>query len=293
MEFKSSAYLFSVIKQDLSSYDANNLIDEGTFYRDVKHIINQLGYYVYDRTNAVIKVGSNFKAALPNDFTYLDSAFKCSLCGSSSDTWNPQLGYVIRQDTTSQCIKECDQCDFTCSGDKELNKITVRNYVKGIPSTYNFIQPTLLALGNVMKDKDKCTASCPNLFVESPYFISLDNGFIYTNFKEDYIYLNYYAFPLDENGLPMIPNDTEVELAIEYYIKMKLFENLWINGDDPNVEKKVMYYTQKFDEAFKSALYKAKLPTFGTSVQMMRRNRRKYNLYDMTKTNIWVGLPLR
>lgn len=50
--------------------------------------------------------------------------------------------------------------------------------------------------------------------------------YIYTDFKEGTIELSYYAYILDENGWPMIPNNESLIKAIDYYIRARHYEIL-------------------------------------------------------------------
>lgn len=66
-----------------------------------------------------------------------------------------------------------------------------------------------------------------------PY--KIQNGIIQTSFKEGELELSYLAFPTDENGFPMIPNETKVILAAAMYVIERIDYRLWrqnkISGD--------------------------------------------------------------
>lgn len=59
---------------------------------------------------------------------------------------------------------------------------------------------------------------------------SLNNGVIYTSFKEGYLQQSYKGLKLDEDGLPMIPDNVKFELAIENYIKSQYYRIQWELG---------------------------------------------------------------
>lgn len=53
----------------------------------------------------------------------------------------------------------------------------------------------------------------------------LINGqYIQTSFESDYIAIFYKAFPLDDDGFPMVPDMYEFDQALYWYIVMKLME---------------------------------------------------------------------
>ena len=69
-----------------------------------------------------------------------------------------------------------------------------------------------------------------NIIVEVPrtnydsdsYYYKVDGGYIYTDFETGYIQLIYNTFPIDDMGLPMIPDNEKYRKAISLYILEKL-----------------------------------------------------------------------
>ena len=45
------------------------------------------------------------------------------------------------------------------------------------------------------------------------------NGYIYVDFDEGYVLLKYYAFPIDEEGWPMVPDNPFFIGAVEHYLR--------------------------------------------------------------------------
>lgn len=58
-----------------------------------------------------------------------------------------------------------------------------------------------------------------------------EKGWIKTSFKEGNISIVYKAIPVDEDGLPLIPDDESYKEAITSYIKMKYFYKRAIKED--------------------------------------------------------------
>lgn len=56
---------------------------------------------------------------------------------------------------------------------------------------------------------------------------SINNGCIYTNFKEGNVQQSYKGLKLDDDGLPMVPDDVKFEKAVEWYIKLQHYTILW------------------------------------------------------------------
>lgn len=58
----------------------------------------------------------------------------------------------------------------------------------------------------------------------------IQNNIIQTSFKDGELELVYLAFPTDENGFPMVPNETKVILACAMYVIERTDYKLWRQG---------------------------------------------------------------
>lgn len=74
----------------------------------------------------------------------------------------------------------------------------------------------------------------------------IQNSVIHTNLKEGKIELAYSAISTDDEGYPLIPENTEFERALEAYIKMNYFTILF----DLNKISQNVYYQAKQDYAW-------------------------------------------
>lgn len=72
---------------------------------------------------------------------------------------------------------------------------------------------------------------------------------IYTSFKEGHIELYYKAIPIDENGVPLIPDNSIFLKALELYIKKEWFTILFDTG---KIHQNILQNTQQ-EYAFKVA----------------------------------------
>lgn len=50
----------------------------------------------------------------------------------------------------------------------------------------------------------------------------INENFVFTNYQEGFIYLSYQAIPVDEEGFPLIPEDTKYKEAVKAYLRMKI-----------------------------------------------------------------------
>lgn len=278
-EFISTEELFNAIKEDFNALDNNNLVDEGKFYNHVAYIIKLLGVEWYREEEDVFNV-ENYRFQLPRNFSKLSQAYKCTASQTTSSLppgvvlTNRQFDHVPDECNTDPCSPHFDtNCIFN-----RFDQILVQR--SSLIHRYTF--PILLRVGN-KKTRSLCSHNCPNIFSEEPDEITIENGYLYTNFQEGNVYLSYYAFPLDaKSGLPVVPNNEIIIKCIEYYIKWKLLENMWVNADG-DVANKIAYFQAQYREALGDAQHETKLPHFGTLVNKIRSTRRNLNIYQLTR----------
>lgn len=298
IRFVPADRLIASIQEDLSSYDANSQIDPGRWYPWIQKVVSDLGIACYEYKHGLIYI-KDFKGQIECDFQILDSAFwvKAECNGGITPARGPihfQGKSIIWDDTTTACATQVPSCggcggsDCSACGDwrtcavNSFNEITVREYVQGLPYDYNV--PILHPLSvNQRVGRGWCLPHSICFGSHSQQEITIEKGEIFTNFHEGIILLNYYAYPYDESGLPMIPDIPKIELAIEHYIKWKIFETMWNNNDDMAVEKKMQYWQNEFKtESYPDAEYWVKLTSFNAMVDIVRNDRHRFNHYQLT-----------
>ena len=187
---------------------------------------------------------------------------------------------LFEHDITCEIVKRSAACtmEFDCGGqgDKIIQKIRIKRYVNDTAhSDYEYHHPRLLKLSpNV---KSKCVEDCVNFSYHHHCHrhdeITITNGTILTNFNDGHIYMQYYAFPYDEDGLPMIPDVLEVEKAVEWYIKSQILLNFWFADDVANVQTKWQKAEVEAEKWMAEARYIGRLPSFSGMVNSIRNKR--------------------
>lgn len=282
-KFKSTEPLFARIRENLSSYTALGLVDEGKFFFEVKLFINRLGISMYEMDEDIIHL-KDFKGELPCNFYLLDSAWLCSRNNSSTKPIENFQGKTViyTQNTCEKVI--VPSCSSDCQKEQVFDRITVKEYVETEPYIRTYIEPRLLYLGNKVTD-GVCKKDCPNLFVSSEHDISIkrrgNSYWLLSNLKEPSVYLKYYALPTDEKtGLPLIPDEPIIEKALEDQLMLYFFKNLWLNDDNPNVTQKITFLKQEALNSFNEAEYYVKLPSFQEMINTSIRQRNRYRTYE-------------
>lgn len=276
LSFKDSSLLFSRIKRRLKSFGILGLLDDNNFPEYVSNILEMLGISVYKEEDAIIKI-ENRSACLPKDFKQLYAAYKCNTVPDLSQRHLQNVS-VFEYDITTQIYGKSNGCEIECDcDDKILEKVVLKQFVNDRYITNEYTRPTLLRLSpNV---KGKYSDDCLNIYSSSDDEIGIKDGTIYTNFDTGVILLRYYAFPIDENGLPMIPDIYEVEQLIEAYILWQIFLDFWLVDDVPNALQKMQYLEQQYNIKLGEAKYILKLPKFSKLYNYIK-NKKAINLLN-------------
>jgi hypothetical protein len=55
----------------------------------------------------------------------------------------------------------------------------------------------------------------------------LNGNFIYTNFKDGFVEMSYKAYPIDNDGMPMVPDNIKFIKAVEWYLISRMDYKRW------------------------------------------------------------------
>lgn len=272
--FKSAEPLYSKIKREWKSFGAVNLLDDADFPQWTSEVLRELGNSVLKEQEALLFVKDG-KAKIPKGFMQLEAAFKCRCDSITTPEQAHEQNKIFFNLTDTEILMPCEnKCSIGCDIDPcgVVQTITIRQFVQEGTLTYKYVNPQLLRLSpNV---KAVCSDSCLNLMSTCYDEITMDNGYFFTNFKDEDIYIKYYGLPTDENGYPMIPADNiHVERTIEWYIKWQLLLSYWLVDDLANAQTKWQKAEQLYLQNFAEAKFHGKLPAFSTLVNEARMRR--------------------
>lgn len=252
------------IKSDLKSYAESGLIDEISLKI---HLINELkrfGGLVMDVYPQVLEI-KNSQAKLPDHFFALYKAIRTHPIGchveneeDSDDFREALIGntfYRVRKEasqTWDNMSHEFTQGDYT----EVVEKVYLNNKNIKADFYYGHHQPLQLVEGF---DRSKLAVECENTHIKkSPYQINIINNTLQTNFSKGFVCIWFQGLRIDEYTeeiiLPEDPNARIYEF-LKYSGKALVFENLWANGDDADVQAKLQYFSQEREKARTAASY--------------------------------------
>lgn len=280
--FKNAGIIYSKIKRDLGSFDTANLIDEGEFPTYIAEVLRHLKLGVYKEKDVILKV-KNYKASLPEDFSKAYAVYKCSPYIDLTERRHQQGAPMsFYNDITWEILQPTEDCEFKPEKKNEiLEHVEIRQFIHEKPVNYGFSKFILLRPSPNIK-KDFLGEDCRNALSSSELEFSIVNKCVHTNFSQDWVYVQYYAFPQDKNGVPEIPDIIEVEKAIEWYIKYQLLMNMWLNNSVPDLQNRWQYAEQQYGYWAMEAKKHLQTPSFSQMVNNIRRDR------NINKINIFT-----
>lgn len=267
--FVSAEFIYSKIKREFKSFSTVNLLDEMDFPALTMEVLRLLGNGAM-READVVTVIQNGQAKLPKDYYSYHVAYRCSNFGITR-TPNKLLQnkMIFENKITNEVLCRSNNCEIDChADDKLINRIIVRQFVNEDLVTYQYGNVGMLNLTpNVRPNSDK---NSHHLGIQCNKDITINDGFIFTNFQDDAIYMQYYAYAFDDEGLPMIPDNVETEKAVEWYIKYQILLNFWLVDDLANALNKWQKAETESNKWIAAARHLNKLPSFSTLVNYLR-----------------------
>jgi hypothetical protein len=164
---------------------------------------------------------------------------------------------------------------MNCKGEKwELTQVVSRTETR----TYRRLIPLK------MKASQNIECDCPNLYMNTTFEGFLKDGFLFVNFQTGNVYLNYQGALEDHAGNLLVPDHDLLNEYYEYALKMRILENLYMNGED--VAQRMTLIEQRLRAARNQALSLVNTPNFKEMEKLWWTNRRaQYNkYYDMFKS---------
>ena len=123
-----------------------------------------------------------------------------------------------------------------------------------------------------MKASQEIECDCPNLYYNTNNQGWIKGGFLFTTFETGKVYLNYQGQMEDDQGNLMVPDHDLLNEYYEYALKSRIFENLYLNGED--VAQRMQLIEQRLKTARNKALSLVNTPNFKEMEKMWWTNRK-------------------
>jgi hypothetical protein len=218
----TSRTIISKIMRDLQTTDGNWVFDAIEWMGEA---LEHIGSSTQLENKGCVLDVKNYRATLPADLYYVNQvAINNSVSPSITNELTELLSKVDSiqlqlQDTASLC-EDCD--DPTGSLIRELrdlnNRIVVLENI--YLSDETGLQP--LAYSTTNFPKALHCEGCVNELAKHKESYFIDGGTVKTSFVSGKLCLSYKAFPIDEDGFPMVPDDISFKEALFWYCYKKL-----------------------------------------------------------------------
>jgi hypothetical protein len=119
----------------------------------------------------------------------------------------------------------------TDGGTNMPQPITITNYRGDLPvdlhsvhlaRDYDTKMPMIMKSSTYLRDTEQ------QYVRESQYTYTLNESYIFTSFEEGEVELHYKAFPTNNLGMPLIPDDIKFVMATQAYIAERIGFRLWM-----------------------------------------------------------------
>jgi hypothetical protein len=297
LKYRTFDQLLEDVTIDLHTFALENMIEPQQLIKVVRKVNYQLGLRI-NQTKEVILDVTHRKVKLPDDFYTFNYAMICNdykeVVGYDGYAGGTNIQEVPYREFPSQV--------YTCGA--PVNQPCCSNGVEGICVTHDpnnpygdtsvkprvflnckgeayeliqVINPSSTRLYKNLKplrmrSSKQIECECPNLYYETPDEGWIENGFLNTNFECGKVYLNYQGDMVDDNGNLMVPDHELINDYYEYALKQRIFENLFINGED--VAQRMQLVDVKLREARNNALSLVNTPNFKEMEKLWWANRK-------------------
>lgn len=292
--YKSVDSLIAEIESSNFFKDNPHLIDKASIYRWVHLALKNFGLNIMQKKSKVVEI-ENFQGTLDFDFGKLALAAHCDrgncVVHGTKDKLLDSYFYSDKMKTNyivESSVKEDSACATDTCKDSET-RIIEKFYLHdtGCDVSLHYKNPCYVKLGRDVLN-EICTKDCVNQYVkDSPYSIQIRNQTIYANFKEGVLYIEYYALPTDENGLPIIPHSDrgKLEQFIEAHIKVKILADAQLSKDAQNIQGIFGYYVDEERTLKKEAKDDLSPMSIKQIYEVINANKQRMNNYNIYLVN--------
>ena len=196
-------------------------------------------------------------------------------CSSTCPTPSVPTSYDPNAPYGDTCIRP--RVFMNCKGEEwELIQVINPSQTR----VYRHLVPLRMSVGQGVE------SDCPNTRVNVVNSGFIRGGYLFTNFQEGTVYVNYQGQMEDDNGNLLVPDHDLLNEYYEYALKQRILENLYLNGED--VAQRMTLIDQRLRAARNQALTLVNTPNFKELYELWWKNRRaqysKY--YDMFNSYI-------
>lgn len=285
LKYRSFDSLLEDVKMDLRNLSADTSIEPAQLIKVARRCNYDLGLRIQKTKETVLEIEKG-KARLPEDFQVMNFAL---ICGNYTIVEVPPQGTNVQQVVPGYrpWIEE-----NTCSDDNgcapENTCMTQCNESYKLIQMVNTVRREFTTFSPItFRSSQFIDVECPNTC--SPRWQNKDeayikDGWVFTNFTDGNVYINYQADMVDDEGNLLVPDHPMINEYYEYSLKKRILENLVM--DNVNVTGQYQLITAEHRAARNAAFSIVNTPNFSEMMKVWAMNRKamysKY--YNMFKS---------
>jgi hypothetical protein len=229
LQYKTVDQLMAEVLMSFKTYDANGMIDTSELLGEVRRINKSLGNKLRQNKEAMLYV-EHGKVRLPLDFHILNLAIGCyDFTVTQRVIVGDQRDYRLTETVVpvAGCAPTCPEVVQPCvrltSCGQSYEIVETKAY-----ETYNYT-----SFGKIhIKPGNSVYQNCINTRFSCEQTAYIKNGFLYTNFDEGKVYIDYIGAMEDEEGNLLVLDHELINPYYEYALKRRILENFYIDGED-------------------------------------------------------------
>ena len=305
--------VYATVKEELKSYFDTGAVDDLLFPTYLDKALRKLGRTTFVISEEILFI-EDFEARLPDNFYAVREAWMCTeVPGYPYQTANSFYSQAASATTIQVAPLTIGGTPCTQPGcqDPACNGTCMPSLVQAVYKTNNqiargYTHEYLLKPGNISA-RQNCGVeytSTWDFYAEAPpiheftpgaasydSFDIRDNKFV-TNFRNGVVHLLFYATEYDEIGNQLIPDNYRIREYIEAFLKFKIFETLTNQTNDETfnqLQQKLMYYKQAYEEAFIMADIEIKKQTPWEKQRRIKNDLNRFNMYELPNRSYRYG----
>lgn len=220
-EHRPISELFSIVKNDLSKFDVEGLIDEGHYIKTILKCNDRLGILIREIKEVAVPVNDN-KAKLPIDFDKM--YYICALNATNTMVHNNVNPFYNNFDSDVVYEAKLDRDSLGCV---DNYKVIVERAVN--PEIYSYGSWSQLQIDK--SSSKHCHNNCPNLTKPGKYTVTITEDTINTPFKSGMLYLMYLGNMRNSDGELLFPFHPMITPWYEWSIKYEIILNAIFNSN--------------------------------------------------------------
>lgn len=280
LKYRTFDELLSDVSTDFRTFNNEGLIEPAELIKIAQKVNYELGLRIHGTKEILLEI-ENKKVKLPLDFYVLNYALLCGQYKITSPVYHGRHteNVILNGENCFTCGQPDPECTCEKTYTVECNTgenifvqvVEKRQYETRVYEDFERLHiSTSTGKGDALDDTKKMGY--------------IKNGYIYTNVSKAKVYLSYQGNLEDNEGNLLVLDHPLINEYYEYALKVRILENLFINGED--VSQRIQLMEPRLRTARNNAFSVVNTPDYSEMQKIWETNRKaqyqKY--YNMFKS---------